>query len=89
MFAEVKKVEGYAYDLMYLIPWQDAEVFYVADRNNSAMWNPLKGVVGTRVIGDVGAISTDKSRVGGRYTLKTKMNFAGREVVVYCSIDVI
>ena len=89
MFSDTKEFPGFTYDLMYLVPWQKAEVFYVADRNNSAMWNPLKGVVGTRVIGDVGAISTDKSRVGGRYTLRTTMNFAGREVMVYCSIDVI
>ncbi|MBO7156819.1 MAG: hypothetical protein J6V83_05390, partial [Clostridia bacterium] len=89
LFSTTTTVTGFSYDLMYLIPWQNAKVYYVADRNNSAMWNPLNGSMGTLVSGGVGAITTDQSRVGGRYTLVTNMNFDGRTVTVYCSIDVI
>ena len=84
-------VEGFEYDLMYLIPWQNAKVYYTTAKEDPNKWNPINGAYGTLVSGGFGAISTERSKQNGRYTLVTEMDFggSGNKITVFCSIDIV
>ncbi|MBR2481060.1 MAG: hypothetical protein IKB56_07145 [Clostridia bacterium] len=75
---------------MYLIPWNKAKVYYTVNKEDPNKWNPLYGSYGSLVTGGFGAISTERSRQNGRYTLVTDMAFSdGRVITVFCAIDIV
>ena len=85
-----QSMEGFEYDLMYLVPWQNAKVYYTARKEDPREWNPAYNAFGREEKLGFGAISTDSSREGGRYTLVVDMKFSESNVVtVYCAIDIV
>ena len=80
---------GYDYDLMYLVPWYNADVYFTKNKNNSANWNPSSNVYGEKVSGGIAAINTGSANVDGRYTLVCKMTFGSETVTLICSIDIV
>ena len=74
---------GVNYDVMYLIPWQDATVYYLADR-----YSAPSGSQGNIVSGGFAAIDTG-SRVGARYTLVTSFYVGSARITVTCCIDIV
>ena len=81
-------IPGFECDLMYLIPWQNADVYFTRNAEDPTRWNPLQGSYGETKL-SLGEITTERSRQNGRYTLVTKMDFGGNVITVCCSIDVI
>ena len=75
--------KGVEYDLMYLIPWQNSTVYYLADRYGSA-----SGTLGNIVSGGFGAIDTG-SKSGARYTLVCSFVIGGQTMTVQCAIDIV
>ncbi|NMA59509.1 MAG: hypothetical protein GX959_02805, partial [Clostridiales bacterium] len=72
---------GYEWDYIYPIPWQDAEVYWAANRNDPSQWNHTTGYYGQKITGGFAAINTGAtaagaSRAGGRYTLVVDVPYA-------------
>lgn len=72
---------GYEWDYIYPIPWQDADVYWTANRNDPSQWNHNTGYYGQKITGGFAAINTGataagSSRAGGRYTLVVDVPFA-------------
>ncbi len=84
-----KTIEGFEYDLMYLIPWDKAKVYYTNQKDDPSKWNPANNVYGRLESEGYSAISTESSKINGRYTLVCDMPFGGTTITIVCAIDIV
>lgn len=84
-----KTVDGFEYDLMYLAPWDKAKVYYTNQKDDPSKWNPANNVYGRLESEGYKAISTESSKINGRYTLVCEMPFDSATITIVCAIDIV
>ena len=79
-FGKGEVLKGVSYDLSYLIPWQDATVYYTTDKfNQFASYTALEG--------GIAAIDTSAA-TNCRYRIQTTIDFGSQKVPVTVYLDI-